>query len=67
MEKRYTVDGMSCQGCVNGLTKAIQKEIPDASVSVDLATKVVTVSPANDDSVKRATDAAGFDYMGPVA
>lgn len=67
MEKVYLVDGMSCQGCVKGITAAITQEIPDATVTVDLATKAVTVSPANDEAVLRAIDAAGFDYLGPQA
>jgi copper chaperone len=64
MEKSYIIDGMSCQGCANGISKAITQEIPTATVSVDLASKTVTVNPADDDAVKRATDAAGFDFMG---
>jgi copper chaperone len=64
MEKSYIIDGMSCQGCANGISKAIAQEIPNATVSVDLDHKTVTVSPADDDAIKRATDAAGFDFIG---
>ncbi len=67
MSKTYGVDGMTCGGCANGLTKAIAKELPGASVSVDLEKGQVTVDPANDGAVERAVDAAGFTYRGVAA
>ncbi|GAB3448507.1 heavy-metal-associated domain-containing protein [Insolitispirillum peregrinum] len=66
MQKLYSVGGMTCQGCANGVRQAILKEIPAANVVVDLDKKTVSVEPASDDAVRRAVDAAGFDFMGPV-
>lgn len=66
MEKLYSVGGMTCQGCANGVRQAILKEIPGANIVVDLDKKTIRVEPANDDAVRRAVDSAGFDFMGPI-
>lgn len=64
MSKVYEVDGMTCQGCANSLTNAITKEIPTASVVVDLENARVTVEPPDDEKVQRAVEVAGFNYRG---
>ena len=35
------VSGMTCGGCINAVTRAIQAQDPQAQVSVDLATQTV--------------------------
>jgi len=64
MSKTYEVDGMTCGGCANSLTNAITKEIPNASVVVDLENARVTVEPPDDAAVQRAVEVAGFNYRG---
>ncbi|AWK85090.1 heavy-metal-associated domain-containing protein [Azospirillum thermophilum] len=65
MADSYKVDGMTCGGCARSVTNAITKAAPSAAVTVDLANGTVTVDggvPA--DTVKRAVEAAGFDFRG---
>ena len=37
------VSGMTCGGCINAVTRAIQSEDPAAKVQADLATQTVTL------------------------
>ncbi len=37
------VSGMTCGGCINAVTRAIQAQDPQAKVQVDLATQVVSL------------------------
>ena len=56
------VDGMTCQGCVNSVTKAVQRLDPSATVEVDLEHgRVHVVTQAQSVEVARAIDAAGFE------
>jgi copper chaperone len=56
------VDGMTCQGCVNAVTKAIQRLDPDARVDVDLEHgRVHVVTKVQSVEVARALDAAGYE------
>ena len=58
----FKVDKMSCGGCVKHVTKAIQSVESGASVTVDLATGKVEVTPAPQDAqaVIRAITEAGY-------
>jgi copper chaperone len=38
-----TVSGMTCGGCINAVTRAIQTVDPQAKVQADLTTQVLTV------------------------
>jgi copper chaperone len=69
MLKSYRVVGMTCQGCVNALTRAIQRRVPDAKVTVDLPKNVVAVeaSALTDDAIRTAVTDAGFTYTGIAA
>lgn len=65
MKKSYEVQGMSCGGCANAVTRAIKKEDGAVVVAVDLESARVTVTgdiPA--DAVKAAVEAAGFEFRG---
>lgn len=56
------VDGMTCQGCVNAVTKAIQRLDPGASVEVDLAHgRVHVTTKAQSVEVAQALNAAGYE------
>lgn len=37
------VSGMTCGGCINAVTRAVQAQDPQAEVRVDLATQVVSL------------------------
>ncbi len=56
------VEGMTCQGCVNSVTKAIQRLDPAARVDVDLEHgRVHVVTRAQSVEVAQALNAAGYD------
>jgi len=55
------VSGMTCGGCINAITRAIQAEDPQAKVQADLASQVVDLETSL--SVKKASQIitnAGF-------
>lgn len=59
-----TVTKMKCGGCAAGVEKAVKGVDADATVSVDLATKQVTIdSVAGNGAVIEAIQAAGFDAV----
>ncbi len=37
------VSGMTCGGCINAVTRAVQAQDPQAQVQVDLATQLITL------------------------
>ncbi|MBU3620758.1 heavy-metal-associated domain-containing protein [Polynucleobacter sp. CS-Odin-A6] len=37
------VSGMTCGGCINAVTRAVQAQDPQAQVKADLATQVVSL------------------------
>jgi len=56
------VEGMTCQGCVNAVTKAIRRLDPDAGVDVDLEHgRVHVVTRAQSLEVSQALVAAGYE------
>jgi copper chaperone len=68
--KQYTVPAISCQHCVRAVTNEVSKLDGVSAVSVDLATKVVTVehgesvAPA---AIVAAIQEAGYAEVTPVA
>lgn len=62
----YTVEGMSCQHCVNSITGEVSKVPGVRDVAVDLAGKSVTVNaePVDEAAVRAAIDEAGYDVIG---
>ena len=62
----YRVTGMTCQGCVNAVTRAIQRRVPGAKVAVDLPRGIVAVeaAAAADEAIKAAVTDAGFAFAG---
>jgi copper chaperone len=56
------VDGMTCQGCVNSVTKAIQRLDPGAQVEVDLEHgRVHVMTKAQSIDVAQALSTAGYE------
>lgn len=64
MANTYRVTGMTCGGCARSVESAIKAAAPDATVTVDLAAKAVTVDGASEAQVKQAVDDAGFGFEG---
>ncbi|MCH8182220.1 MAG: heavy-metal-associated domain-containing protein [Proteobacteria bacterium] len=65
MTKTYIVEGMTCSGCVNAVTKAIKAKDSSAEVQVDLGSGKVNVDGSLDEAaVIEAVEDAGFDYKG---
>lgn len=57
----FTVAGMSCQHCVQAVTRAVTEIDPHAQVQVDLASGTVKVdSSATPDAIRAAIDDAGY-------
>lgn len=65
MTTTYSVHGMTCGGCANSVTRAIQAAKPGTEVSVDLDAKTVSVSGGIDEAtVAKAVEDAGFEFKG---
>ena len=61
----YRVNGMTCGGCANAVTRAIKAAAPAADVKVDLGAKTVSVEGAvATETVKAAVKDAGFEFVG---
>lgn len=60
------VDGMTCGGCANGVKNALLAVAGVQAVSVDLASKAVTVDYQGEAQVaawQQAIESAGFDLI----
>ena len=60
----YAVSGMSCQHCIDAVTKEVAAIAGVSVVAVDLAAATVTVTsetPLEVEAVRAAVDEAGFD------
>lgn len=56
------VKGMTCQGCVNAVTRVVQRRDPSAQVKIDLAAGRVDGSGEIDpDALAQAISAAGYE------
>ncbi|HWL37016.1 MAG TPA: heavy-metal-associated domain-containing protein [Frankiaceae bacterium] len=64
--RTYTVDGMTCQHCVDAITGEVTKVGGVADVTVDLGAKTVTVDgePLDDAAIRAAIDEAGYTVRG---
>jgi len=59
------VDGMTCGGCAASVKRAVQTLDSNASVNVDLLSKIVKVeTTAQLDQVKTVIVDAGYDVLG---
>jgi len=64
MSDTYKVLGMTCGGCAKSVTNAIQAAAPGSEVDVNLEAKSVSVSGADENTVKQAVEDAGFEFAG---
>lgn len=63
---KLIVDNMSCQHCVNTITKAINAIDPKAKVTVDLTKHEVDIegSTISQEAAIAAINDAGFEFVG---
>jgi copper chaperone len=65
---KLAVSGMTCQGCVNAVTKNLQRAAPGSSVSVDLAGGSVEIAGTIEEAeARQAIERAGFRVTGRIA
>lgn len=65
MVATYRVDGMTCQGCANSVSRAIETQTGASRALVDLTAGTVSVEgPVSEAEVRSAIEAAGFDFKG---
>jgi copper chaperone len=64
--RTYTVDGMSCQHCVDAITGEVTRVDGVSGVTVDLAAKSVTATgeALDDAAIRAAIDEAGYTVRG---
>ena len=63
--KAYRVKGMTCEGYVRAVTRAIERRVRGAAVSIALAKGLVTVPDAlAATEIRAAVEDAGFTYEG---
>jgi copper chaperone len=57
-----TVKGMTCQGCVNSVTRIVKRNDPDAQVMIDLASgRLEAETSADAQTLSQAISAAGYE------
>jgi copper chaperone len=58
---KLAVSGMTCQGCVNAVTRSVERAAPGSAVAVDLSAGSVEITGAVEEQVARqAIERAGF-------
>lgn len=63
---KYTVEGMTCGGCVNNVAGQLKRLEGVADVDVDLVSGVVTITsdaPVTADAVAAAVHDAGYEVV----
>ncbi len=56
------VKGMTCQGCVNAVTRIVQRKDPSAQVKIDLAAgRLDGAAALAPDELAKAISAAGYE------
>jgi len=64
--KEYTVEGMTCQGCVRALTKALETGGAN-NICIVLEGGKVSLQGLDASEVQSIVEDAGFDFMGALA
>lgn len=60
MSITFKVPSIACEGCANTITKALQSEKPEAIISIDISTKIVTVeTEVSSETIKKIIERAG--------
>jgi copper chaperone len=58
------VSGMTCGGCINAVTRAVQSQDPSAKVQVDLVTQIVSLDTSlTETDASRLITEAGFPVV----
>jgi copper chaperone len=61
-----TVTGMTCQGCVNSVTRIVKRADPGAEVAIDLRTgRLDATTAASAQTLAEAITAAGYGANAP--
>ncbi|HEX6101474.1 MAG TPA: heavy-metal-associated domain-containing protein [Alphaproteobacteria bacterium] len=64
---KLAVSGMTCQGCVNAVTRSVQRVAPGSAVAVDLSAGSVEITGSVEEQVARqAIERAGFKVTGRI-
>ncbi|MBI4951237.1 MAG: heavy-metal-associated domain-containing protein [Myxococcales bacterium] len=66
MEATFKVEGMTCGGCAASVTKALEKLGLRAEVSLGAHTAKVSGA-VDEEQIRQAIEAAGFDFGGRVS
>jgi copper chaperone len=66
MEATYRVEGMTCGGCADSVTRALQRLGVKVEVSLERKEATVKGDDVDDAKVKEAVEAAGYDFGGRV-
>lgn len=64
MTTTYKIEGMTCEGCVRSLTRAIVTLKSDAEVSINLEAGTLAVPNLDESALRQAVEDAGFDFVG---
>ncbi|NBC34449.1 MAG: copper chaperone [Alphaproteobacteria bacterium] len=65
---QFRVSGMTCDGCVRAVTRAIHQRRPNADVSVDLGQGLVSIADnADAEILSEAIEDAGFSVEGRLS
>ena len=60
----FKVSGMTCGGCINAITRAVNSHDPQAKVAADLTLQTVSIETALDEGVARQIISdAGFPVL----
>lgn len=60
MSITFKVPSIACEACANTITKAVQREKPEAIISIDVSAKIVTVeTEVSAETIKKIIEEAG--------
>ena len=57
---RFKLPDMTCGHCVKSITEAIKEAVPQAEVSCDLGSKLVSVAGVDADKIEQLIKEAGY-------
>ncbi|WP_267383743.1 heavy-metal-associated domain-containing protein [Cyanobacterium sp. uoEpiScrs1] len=60
MSITFRVPSIACEACANTITKAVRNENPEATISIDVSTKIVTVETnVSEETVRKIIEGVG--------
>ncbi len=63
----YKIEGMTCNGCVDAVKRALERAIPDTQIRVKLEGGLIEIEGTHDEKqVAAAVEDAGFDFRGRI-